>query len=226
MSWWQQVPFFSKRFRTVTFDQRGFADSFNPPEAPCAEAFADDLLGLLNHLQIERAFMVGQSMGGRSVLNFAKRFPERTRAIVMAATLGNIRTDDLDRMRRTLRQTLPKNRLAIAMAPRVYTERPQLAYLYRLIQSRNPLRPERFLWQDNRNGTRAEELARMTLPALFVVGEEDVIAPPLVVAEAARLLPNSRLVTVPEAGHSVYFEQPEGFNAHLLRFFQENGGGS
>ncbi|MEE9284921.1 MAG: alpha/beta hydrolase, partial [Dehalococcoidia bacterium] len=50
MSWWQQVPEFARSFRSVAIDQRGFAESVLPPEALGAEAFADDLAGLLDHL--------------------------------------------------------------------------------------------------------------------------------------------------------------------------------
>ncbi len=122
MSWWQQVPEFSKRFRCITFDQRGFAESHNPPEAPGAEAFADDLAGLLEHLGVDDVFLVGQSMGGRTVLNFARRYPNRVKAMVMAATLANIRTDELDRLRREVREGLPDDRLSVALGRRVWEE--------------------------------------------------------------------------------------------------------
>jgi pimeloyl-ACP methyl ester carboxylesterase len=219
MSWWQQVPEFAKRFRCITYDQRGFADSLNPPEAPGAEAFADDLAGLLDYLGIDEAFLVGQSMGGRTVLNFARRFPQRVKAMVMAATLANIRTDELDRMRREVREGLPKDRLAFALSKRVWEERPHLGFLFKLIRGRNPERPRKFLWKDNADGARPEELASLATPALFIVGEDDPIAPPSLVESACRLFPNSHLLRVPEAGHSAYFERPDVFNQAVLEFF-------
>ena len=220
MSWWQQVPEFAKRFRCITYDQRGFADSHNPPEAPGAEAFADDLAGLLDHLGIDEVFLVGQSMGGRTVLNFARRFPERVKAMVLADTVANIRTDELDRMRREVREGLPEDRLAVALGKRVWEERPQLGFLFKLIRGRNPERPPKFLWKDTADGARPEELARLATPALFIVGEDDAIAPPPLVESACRLFPNARLLRVPEAGHSVYFERPDVFNRAVLEFFE------
>jgi 3-oxoadipate enol-lactonase len=220
MSWWQQVPVFAHRFRCVAIDQRGFAQSHNPPGAPGAEAFADDLAGLLDHLGIEQAWLVGQSMGGRTVLNFAKRFPQRVRAMVLSATLSNIRTPEIDRMRREVRDRLGADRLRYALAERVWTERPHLAYLFQLIRSRNPVRPPRFMWRDNALGTTPDEIARLVTPTLFIVGDEDRISPPHAVEAACRLFPNARLVTVPDSGHSVYFEQPEAFNRAVLEFFR------
>lgn len=219
MSWWQQVPELSRRFRCVTLDQRGFGQSVNPPEAPGAEAFADDLAGLLEHLEIEEVFLVGQSMGGRTILNFAKRFPRRVRAMVMAATIANIRTPELDRLRQEVRLGLPEDRLEAALAAHVWQERPPLGYLYKLIRVANPPRPSRFLRRDNVPGTTPEELAGLETPTLFLVGGEDRICPPHVVEAASRLFPEPALVQVPRAGHSVYFEQPELFNSMVAEFF-------
>lgn len=222
MSWWQQAPVFSRRYRCITLDQRGFGESLLPPEAPGAEAFGDDVAALLEHLGEGEAFLVGQSMGGRTVLNFARRHPEQVRGMVFCATLANIRTETLDKMRQEVRESLPEDRLEAALAARVWEERPHLGYLFKLIRSRNPARPKKFLWRDNAAGARPEEIARMMTPALFIVGEEDRIAPPHAVEEAYRLFPNARLVRVPQAGHSVYFEQPEAFNAAVLDFLDEH----
>ena len=230
MSWWQQVPEFSQRFRCVTFDHRGFALSPNTTrsgrtlwrrgsDAVGAEAFSTDLAELLDHLGAQEVFLVGQSMGGRTILNFAKRSPHRVKAMVMAATIANIRTEELDKLRREVSQGLPEDRLEVALAPRVWEERPQLAYLFKLIRARNPARPPKFLWRDNVPGTTAEDLAALATPTLFLVGEEDRISPPHVVEVAYKLFPNANMVRVPQAGHSVYFERPTVFNPIVMEFF-------
>lgn len=222
LSWWQQVPHFARHFRCVTFDHRGFALSPNTEEGVGAEAFSTDLAKLLDHLAIdEPVFLVGQSMGGRTVVNFTKRFPERVRAIVMCGSVGNVRTPELDRIRKEVSSALPADRLHVAMAHRVLEEQPHLLYLFKLIRMRNPTRPKKFLWRDNSPGTTPEELARFKVPALFLVGEEDRIAPPHMVEAAYRHFPNARLQRVPDTGHSIYFEQPELFNRTLMEFFRE-----
>ena len=79
LSWWQQAPVLAQRYACVILDQRGFCNTKLPEDGPYAEAFADDILGLLDHLGLrEPAFLVGQSMGGRTVLGFAQRYPQRT----------------------------------------------------------------------------------------------------------------------------------------------------
>ena len=86
LSWWQQVPQLSRDFTCITFDHRGFASSPNLNDAG-AEAFSADLAELLDHLEITNTFLVGQSMGGRTALNFAKRFPDRAKAIIMSGSI-------------------------------------------------------------------------------------------------------------------------------------------
>ncbi len=71
LSWWQQIPEFSRPYRCITFDHRGFGDSVDVANGPGQEAFVEDLKGLLDHLGIERARLIAQSMGGRTCLGFA-----------------------------------------------------------------------------------------------------------------------------------------------------------
>jgi len=91
MSWWQQVPAFARHCRCVTFDHRGFGFSGDGVDGPGPTAFVDDLRGLLDYLDIEQAFLVGQSMAGWTCMGFALAHPQRVRALVMANTLAGIR---------------------------------------------------------------------------------------------------------------------------------------
>ncbi len=84
LSWWQQIPFFSQNYKCIVFDHRGFGHSLDAPDGPGGEAFVDDLRGLLDHLEIDSAHLVAQSMGGRTALGFALAHPERTRSLLMA----------------------------------------------------------------------------------------------------------------------------------------------
>ncbi len=217
LSWWQQVPELSQRFKCVTFDHRGFGSSTNT-EGAGAEAFADDLAALLDHLQVQEASIVGHSMGGRTALGFAKRYPDRVRALVFAGSVANIRTPELDQVRRDVRAVRPKNRLRIALAAAFQEQRPEMGYLYRQIAFSNPPRTTEFLHKDTRPGTILGEIKVLRMPTLFIVGEEDQICPPHMVETAYRYFPNARLARVPGAGHSVYFEQPQFFNRLVSDF--------
>jgi 3-oxoadipate enol-lactonase len=68
---------------------------------------------------------------------------------------------------------------------------------------------------------RIDAVVEKRVPTMLVVGEEDVLAPPKMMEQMARRIPHARLVKVPGAGHSVYFEKPEEFNQILLGFLRE-----
>src|SRR5947208_4909651 len=88
LSWWQQVPVLARQYRCISFDHRGLGQSLDAPHGPGSQAFVQDLKGLLDHLEIERAALVAQSMGGRTCLGFTLAYTERVSALVMADTTG------------------------------------------------------------------------------------------------------------------------------------------
>ncbi|MCH8921208.1 MAG: alpha/beta hydrolase, partial [Chloroflexi bacterium] len=81
LSWWQQVPVLSPDYRCITFDHRGWGLSLDGQDAGPA-AFVEDLHALLDHLGIEQATLVAQSMGGLTCLGFTIAYPQRVRALV------------------------------------------------------------------------------------------------------------------------------------------------
>ena len=66
----------------------------------------------------------------------------------------------------------------------------------------------------------AAELKQLRVPVLFISGKEDVVFPPPAAAALAGLVPGAQLESVPEAGHSVYFQRPEIFNRVVSNFFE------
>jgi pimeloyl-ACP methyl ester carboxylesterase len=92
MSWWQQVPEFSRHYRCVTYDQRGWGFSLDS-DATGPAALVDDLRSLLDHLGIEQAFLIAQSMGGLACFGLTLANPERVKGIVMANTFAGMRRE-------------------------------------------------------------------------------------------------------------------------------------
>ncbi len=227
LSWWRQIPVFSERYRCVVFDHRGFGLSPDAPDGPGIRAFVEDLRGLLDHLGVERAFVVGQSMGGFSALGLALAHPERTRGVVLAdTTFPYIGPETGEMMRRQAERarTAPDTLRGVAYSE-AYAERdPEGAFLYEAISRLNPPRPDDFFapWRLPPSPTE-DEMRSLRTPALFLCGEDDPLFPPSAMEAASRLVPGSRLVVVPGAGHSVYWERPEAFNEAVLWFLDECG---
>ena len=154
------------------------------------------------------------------MLGFAVAYPQRTKSLVMADTVGGMAVPEVEALQRQLRDTNPSN---ISIGHRAVSQgfvrrNPALANLYLQIAQTNPLRSEPPGGQPQ--GPTPDQLGNLQVPILFIVGEEDQIAPPPVLEAAAKTIPGARLTRVPEAGHSVYFEQPDIFNFEVSRFIQ------
>jgi pimeloyl-ACP methyl ester carboxylesterase len=223
-SWFQQVPFFARTYRVITFDHRGFGQSADT-NGLGRGSFVDDLRALLDGLGIEKASLVAQSMGGATALGFAVKYPQRVQALVMADTLGGVplpgelgeaqrrvqaATRDLPQLDRVVSKSLP-------------ARDPAKAQLYLQIASFNPDNATRLTPSPGAVApapisiTDVASTARK-LPVLFLVGSDDVLQPPAIVRAAAGMVPGAQFTLVPDSGHSVYFEQPDVFNFEVGRF--------
>lgn len=220
LSWWQQVPVLSEHVQCITFDHRGFGYSRDADDGPGRAAFVEDLRGLLDHLGIERASLVGQSMGGWTSLGFASKYPERVEALVLCDTPGGYSDPEVA----ALLAERPDEVGAFAAS---FADRePLLAFLYREIQrstlDRTPEGSPRSIRGLLEATTDIAPVVEHGIPTLFIVGEEDSIFPPAALRAMHRKMPGSEFALVEGAGHSVYFEKPNVFNHLLLDFLRRH----
>ena len=218
LSWWQQVAAFQHEFRCITFDQRGWGLSEGPAEAPDPATVTADLIGLLDHLDVDRAVLVAQSMGGVSSLGAALHHPERVAGLVLADTTGGIGDESVISLLEEVHP--PEDPLRRALSDSFIEGQSALTFLFGSIGRINPPMPVTVvsgLFQ-NPNGPKATDLAGMNVPTMLVVGREDKIFPVNVIEAVHRLIPGSRLEVVSGAAHSTHFEQADVFN-ELLREF-------
>ena len=211
VSWWQQVPHFRESYRCIAIDHRGFGRSIDTTEEGSLR-FVDDLEALLDHLEVDRAALVAQSMGGRSALGLAVRRPERVSALVMADTWGFFNWPELrDQVAKLRAQQADANAplTARALGPRFQAENPAGTFLYRQIFDLNPPRGAQ---SDDPNAPTKEAVAALTVPTLFLVGSDDALTQPEIIRQVHEIVPGSQFEEVEGCGHSVYFEAPETFN--------------
>jgi 3-oxoadipate enol-lactonase len=222
LAWWQQVPHFRDRYRCIAIDHREFGQTKEVPGGPGRKAFAEDLLQLLDHLGIERACLVGQSMGGFTALSLAVAKPDRVAGLVLADTSGGIVSPDiLSEFRKNL-PNLPTDVAVRALSKGFVQREPVLAFLYAEIgRLAPPIRESLEALLTNEDGPSPKDLAAWAgyrVPALVIVGEEDIVVPPSVARMVATHLPGASLAVVQGAGHSAYFEKPAAFNALVDTF--------
>jgi pimeloyl-ACP methyl ester carboxylesterase len=221
VSWWQQVPHFRETYRCISVDQRGFGRSLDPSGAG-TRRFVDDLEALLDHLGVERAALVAQSMGGRSAMGLAVQRPERVAALVMADTSGGIAWPELQERIKELRAApgagagTPLTSRALGTA--FQRDNPAGTFLYRQIFDLNPPRAAQ---ADDPHAPTRDEVAALGVPTLFVVGSDDIITPPEIIRRVHEIVPGSQYEEVAGCGHSVYFEDPETFNRIVGTFLAD-----
>ena len=223
LSWWQQVPVFSEEYRCVTLDQRGFGRSPDVAGGPGPAALATDALALLDHLQIEKAALVSQSMGGWAAVGAAVRAPERFWAVAMANTVGNLTNPEIAALRQKLSAASPPRPAVIwhaALGETFRKEQPVRAFLYAQIAGLNAPLPADFRDQLGRLTTPVDRYAATRVPTLFLTSDEDGLIWPELSEAVHRAVPGSRFVRVETAGHSTYFERADVFNREVGAFLK------
>lgn len=221
LSWYQQVAAFRAEYRCVAIDHRGFGLSREDPSGPGRQAFVDDLRLLLEHLEVSRACLVGQSMGGFSALGYAVRFPERVSGLVLSDTSGGIRDERILSAFRKRLPSLPQDVAIRALSAEFRERDPVQAFLYAEIgRLAPPVRESLLALLTSEDGPSVQELEGYRIPTLVLVGELDIVVPPDVAGIVAECLPGAKLAVVPGAGHSVYFEKPGEFNRILAGFLK------
>lgn len=222
LHWWQQVPVWSKHFQVITFDHRGFGFSGDDGQGP--PAFVDDLIGLLDHLEIRRTALVGQSMGGFTVAGVASRQPERISALVLSSSAAGL----------VKPRPLPK---AVQEQLSAVTDYMTLAHVL-LHQDGFPARKPLlcFLFEQmaqlNRNmniGTLPTlgalrydptPIKAASIPVFLIGGEEDTGAH-AAMREIAGLFEGARLQIVAGTGHLLFFEHAEAYNRLIGDFLAQ-----
>lgn len=234
-SWEPQVRHFSRSYRCIVFAARGFPPS-DVPQDPGAYSQARavaDVLAVLDHAEVEKAFMIGNSMGGFGALHFALRYPGRTLGSVVAGCGYGAHPDKEENFRAESETVAvafeeegseamsrwygfgPARVQYEAKDPRGHAEHVRVlaehnpvgaAYTMRGVQK---TRPSLYAMHD--------ELAACEPPVLVIAGDEDngVLETDLMLK---RTIPRCGLAVLPKSGHVTNLEEPVLFNELVQRF--------
>ena len=236
MIWYQQVAYFAPSCRVITWDQRGFGRSTNVAGGVSPHKAAADLAALLQHLDAGSAHVIGQSLGGWASLGYTLRHPGRVRSLVLADTIAGIHSPAIEREFRdySTRVATAAAEAAAAGKTNAIDRHPALAhdfgmhdrakaFLYNQISSVSLAPPVAALRRQLPGAFWPEdEVSRLMVPTLFVVGERDDIFSPALIREAASHIRGAVVQEIPLAGHSPYFETPEKWNQIVHAFVTAN----
>ena len=242
-AWMFQIPDFAKQYRVIAFDNRGVGRSSKPAGPYTIHEMADDTLGLLDALKIDKAHVVGVSMGGMIAQELVLRNPERVRALVLACTYPEPDAD-IERTRTfTVEQfggsvdasggihvdlkALNPMMFLQQLLPNVFNQSFIEKELPKLMQVfsgalQYGFSMEAILGQVGAVMTHkaTDRLHAIKSPTLVITGDADRLVPPASSDILAREIPNARLVKIPGGSHGFNFETPQLFNDAVLDFLK------
>jgi 3-oxoadipate enol-lactonase len=212
----------ARRFRVITIDNRGIGASDAPPGHYSTRMMADDVLAVLDDAGIQRASVVGTSLGGMIAQELALAHPERVERLVLVATIpGGPRSHPMPLPTTYLVAWAPlmtsKAKLHqfvhTTLGPETLRRRPKVA---RRLATRKLAHPQsQHAWRaQTEAGMLFNPLGRqrrITQPTLVVQGTADQVVDPGNAEVLASLLPDARLQRFDGAGHLLYWEQPKRF---------------
>jgi pimeloyl-ACP methyl ester carboxylesterase len=216
-------------FRLIAPDLRGFGESDAPNGPYSIDLFADDIVELLDHLELDKAVVGGMSMGGYVLFNLLDRYPERLSGACFITTRAHA-DDEAGKARRLQLaqevmkfgpQSIADSFEQILFAEESLTERPKLlgeVYRWMIGTDSRGLAGGLIAMRERKDYTPL--LGNFTLPALAIGAEDDKAAPPDKLREIAAGIPGCRLCIIPHAGHMANLENPGAFNDCLLEFLR------
>jgi pimeloyl-ACP methyl ester carboxylesterase len=233
-----QMRYFSRRYRCVAYNARGYPPSDVPagPAKYSQERARDDLRAVLDGLEIEQAHVVGISMGGFAVLHFGLHYPQRALSLVIGGCGYGAEPGKRAQFQQESEAAAQRfETLGIEEAARSYALGPTRVQF----QNKDPRGWEEFgrlLAQHSPVGSAltlrgvqkrrpslydlVEDMKRLTVPTLVMTGDED---DPCLEASLLmkRTIPSAALVVLPRTGHAINLEEPELFNRFVDEFFHQ-----
>jgi pimeloyl-ACP methyl ester carboxylesterase len=234
--WETQVRWFARQYRCITFNARGYPPSDVPEDDASygQDRATDDIAAVLRHLAIAKAHVVGLSMGAFAALHFGLRYPQMATSLVVAGCGSGAPKSERELFKKqcdaTAQRFLSEGSAPLARALGLGPTRVQL-------QNKDPRGWEEFVQHLSEHSAKGSaltlrkyqglrpslydleaELAKMTVPLLLVVGDEDE---PCLDANVflKRTIPGAGLWIVPRTGHAVNLEEPDAFNRAVQEFF-------
>ena len=234
-AWEPQVRYFSRRYRCITYDARGYPPSEVPADGErySQNRARDDIRAVLDALSIETAHIVGLSMGGFATLHFGFTYPRRARSLVIAGAGYGAAPDKRVQFAEEAEAAASKFEAGMAKAAADYALGPTRVQF----QNKDPRGWKEFADQLTEHSVAGsahtlrgvqkrrpslfdltEKMTTITAPTLIMTGDEDwpCLEPALLMK---RRIATAALVVMPNAGHAINLEEPAAFNQHLADFF-------
>jgi 3-oxoadipate enol-lactonase len=226
--WHLQTEPFSKKYRVIVPDLRGFGESSVTPGTVTMEEMADDLHGVLHGVWVDKPVVFcGLSMGGYVAWQFFRKYRPQLRALILCDTRANADTPDGAAGRHKFADTVLANGSQAAadamlpklMSPKTMERWPDLVANVQSMMLRN--KPAGIAAAALGMAARpdcTDLLPQIDVPTLLICGQDDQVTPPAEMQKMAEAIPQAQFVQIPNAGHLSPLENPDAVNGAINRF--------
>ena len=225
--WNPQMDALNSYFQVLRYDLRGHGHSDATPGPYTLELLAEDVIGLLDALDIDRVHFVGMSVGGMIGQGLTSNYSHRLESLVLCDTAAIVPAEAqpiweerLDKARKKGIESLVEETMERWFTPAFLKQNPPMVELVRKQILATPLAGYLGCAEAIRRLNYLDRLSRIKLTTLIMVGEDDPGTPVSASQAIHERIPNSKLVILPSARHLSNVEQPEVFNAALLAFLR------
>ncbi len=234
--WFFQRSAFSKHYRVITLDNRGVGKTDKPGGAYSMKMMADDTVGLMDHLGVEKAHILGVSMGGMIAQEIAISYPERVEKLILGCTVvvGSNRANGIgpefpralglpedytdDDLRSLPILTFANRLYSMGFNKRLY--RILLVPLAKLQSRSSSATGLTGQLEAGLDHNTLDRLGAISAPTLVITGADDRLVSPQSSEELANGIPNAKLVKTEGGSHAFFIEMRGQFNREVLGFLR------
>jgi len=227
--WDNQAEYFKDSYRIITYDSRGFGESYEDNGHYTNDSHADDLFSIIDELKISKPIVFGLSMGGYILLRAAERAQDTFKAIVLCDTRAEADTNEsklnrakqIKQIRSGGREDFLEAFTNLLLGESTKTDPAKITVIKEvgaiMDEQRDPAIEGGLLTLASRTDTTGF-LEKIHIPVLIIVGEEDKLTPPELSISMNKKIVNSKLSVIPKAGHLSNIENPQAFNQSIEDF--------
>lgn len=236
-AWLFQTLAFKKYFKVITLDNRGCGESDKPSNPYTIKTMADDTAGLIAYLGIEKAHVLGASMGGMIAQELAINYPEKVNKLILCCTMakrtepGGLSAELPKKLGYTADYTysdvlsLPDKSIILALSELAFNRKINRLILLRVMKvfikklDITGLKNQVFaIWEHD---TMAR-LKDITASTLVITGSDDRVINPQSSGVLAEQIPDAKLVKYEGGSHAFFVEMRKRFNNEVIAFLKNN----
>lgn len=237
--WDDQFAEFAKHFKVIRYDMRGFGDSGLINKGMESYSMERDLFSLLQYLDIQKTYVLGLSMGGSLSIDFTLQYPEMVDALItVGAGLSGYEEEDPEELKakdEEMEEAFKRGDItrAVEISLQIWTDGP-----FRTPEQVNPQVRERVRVMTTHNFKRGDDeevrpqqleppaagrLSEIHVPALIIVGGEDVEFILSIANKLEKDIVGAKKVVIPHTAHHLNMEKPQEFNRIVIDFLEQVG---